>query len=239
MFSREYSFLSTGEKLYKTGFVDGYKREYVCLAKYLIFELGFSKKECENFLYNKTSQNNIYIEKKIEESISEANKYGALISDSEVLLNGNDLEYLRIIDDVKLRKLFYVILVLSKVNNDGFCNYTPKEINQIAKTRFNSKKILYELNKISAMFPEITRYTNHVGKTSWNIKKLPPLNSDFGITLKIDVFDMMKYFPNLCKKCKNIFEKKEKSRQEFCSICSRENDLEKKRRWKNKYGKKN
>ena len=148
-----------------------------------------------------------------------------------VSINSNDLECLKTIDDVKLRKLLFVIIALSRLDKKGYCNYTPKEINQIAKTRFTGAKIDYALNKLSSSFIGLTPYTSKNGTTSWNINNLPVIVENVKHEISVDTLDIMKSFPNFCKNCKNGFHKEEKSRRELCDICLRESDLEKKRRW--------
>lgn len=222
-----------GKDLYENGFKDGYKREYVCLAKYLIFEMGVSENDCEKFLYEKSQRKNLYTDKKIKDSIDDAKKYGALIAETFVNINSNDLECLKLIDDAKLRKLLFVIISLSKLDKKGYCNYTPKEINQIAKTRLARDKINYELNKLKFTFPNITPYTSKSGATSWNINNLPTMVENPKHEFSVYIFDIMKSFPNFCKNCKSVFHKEKKSRKELCDTCLRESDLEKKRRWWN------
>lgn len=223
-----YKYLDMGKKLYDVGFegkITG--RKLLCLSRYCLFELGMKPKETKEFLLSKTASSLLDYNDKIDDSIKYAKKNGKLNGVEEVTILPHELQCISILENKAYQKLLFVMLVIAKRDGNNFYNYKKGIANILGKVRLKEIDLGDAGNYLNNKFPNCFNEKTF----SWDFNNLPILESNYS-SLAVQVADMLRFFPNFCDKCKNIYFK-EKPRQKLCLTCSRENDLEKKRKWWN------
>lgn len=148
--------------------------------------------------------------------------------------------------DIEIEKILFIMLVLAKINDSVWVNYTSEEIFKLARFKYKTKsdirmmqreKLIYDLANFKDN--KILKVTNYGKSPSMELLFLKQKNKEDEIEMNLKIEDIeniiVKYLDwrnkedyNYCKVCgKEIINKRKDTK--YCNKCSRNKQLEKQR----------
>lgn len=210
-------------------------KDIYILGKYFRY-LGMKDKEIEKNLLefcNKRMENfNEQMEYKIIERAVNNSKKQNLRIYHPVYVTKKELDNIRLLNDNKLEKILFTMLVLSRcdrmylgktdsnyfVNNkfSYICHFSHVYAKKIDQIKF--KKYLFDLGYIDALI----NTKNLKGRCKDSFKLYFADENSEKLIYIYDIYNLIKYYPFYCIKCGKITEKKSNS-QKMCEECFTKN----------------
>jgi len=211
-------------------------RDLLILAKYYrsLGKVGIQlEKSILDFCTNKVKGfNEVRNDSKIQSAIRKSKKQPLKISDY-VVITKKEIERIRSINDYKIEKILFLMLVVCKINhpkdyvgthylNQNF-SYLVKLAN-VYMTKNERNSLKYFLHQKGFLdCPEPNRFNVTYGKESFIILYVDNKSEEY---LRVVDFDnIVKYYKPVCEKCGEIIEKNS-NRQKMCENCQKEHRKE-------------
>lgn len=204
---------------------------------------GMKRKECFNrideyFTRNYKSYNKIKWETVINKYIRDAyDKKYTLIEIDKVPITKKEMEVVRKIDNKRLERLIFTMLVIAKFNNlvnpknNGWVNREDKEVFKIANIRVGKKDQCLLINDLKAR--ELIEFSNKVDNVNSKIKFIKEDDGDVELEIT-DMRDLGFLYSEYigdgkfrkCVVCGKMFKQNFKSPQIYCDVCCKIKELE-------------
>jgi hypothetical protein len=221
-----YQFKSIGEKIYEEGLSDKFSYyEILCLYRYCKFELNMKPAAINKLVISQYK--NDYFPAYMQDVLSLAEKKSKmrLISDDAIVFKGNELDFLKSIDDRKIRKIVFGMFSIAKVEGKKYYNYKIDFSSRVMNARMKKS----DMAKASYIIDKLIKQVMGKGKNSSWLIEIPEKETSY-LDYFVEFSKVSTSMPEFCEGCESIFKPKN-NRQIYCDECKIKKDREKKLKW--------
>jgi ribosomal protein L37E len=216
--------------------------ENILLVKYWKYK-GFDENEIEKKLkefmvdFQDLFNDNI-IEYKIKKSLMIGMKY-ELVFNKSISITKNDIEIINRFEDISIRKLLFILLVLWKFNDYKRYRVSNNELKKLASVKCNGDNFWKYINILTKSgYLKMVEYHNK----QFYILEWDMVDSDVLVSIS-NYDDLILYYflcinpekHSYCEQCGKIIELTVNNRV-YCKECAYEKEKIRKREWKRKSG---